>query len=367
VALDLDALEAAGIADAHKRAPLLEYLAGLGITAEEMVEAEQQGRLFALAGDVHVRSGRPEFSLREGAAKVGITVEEISHAWAVMGLTVEDADQKILSHADLDAIATWTELCGLIGHEPMFGLLRVMGASLARLAEAESATIRAGVPAIQINYTTDELATARAYEAVARYVPRIGQLMDTAHRQHLAAARMHFEGVLQDASDTVVCGVGFVDLSDFTSLTQLLTPAELSGLLSEFAETVTDVVHADGGRVVKFIGDAVMWVSSTPVRLARAALDLVDHPRAVEAGLQVRAGLAFGPILAINGDYFGNAVNLAARLVATAQPGQILLSSELRALLADWDAEPLEPLQLKGFSAPQQAYALTHESAPPVE
>jgi class 3 adenylate cyclase len=354
----LDALEAAGIADAHNRAPLLEYLYGLGLTTDEMLEAERQGRLFALAGDVHLRSGRPEFSLRDAADKVGVTTEEVAHAWQVMGLTAEDVDQKILSQADVDAIATWAELCTRIGHDGMFGLLRVMGASLARLAEAESSTIRAGVPAIQIGYTMDELATARAYESVARFVPRIGQLMDTAHRQHLAAARMHFEAVLRDTTSTVHCGVGFVDLSGFTSLTQLLTPAELSNVLSEFTETVTDVVHADGGRVVKFIGDAVMWVSGTAQKLVAVATDLVDHPRAVETGLQVRAGIAYGPILATNGDYFGNAVNLAARLVAVAEPRQILASADVREQLPDWTAQELPPMQLKGFDAPQRVYAL---------
>ena len=104
-------------------------------------------------------------------------------------------------------------------------------------------------------------------------------------------------------------------------------------MLSEFGATVSDVVHADGGRVVKFLGDAVMWVSPKPERLAKAALDLVDHPRAREAGLQVRAGLGYGPILTQGGDYFGNAVNLAARLVAAAAPGQILAAEEVCGLL----------------------------------
>ncbi len=63
---------------------------------------------------------------------------------------------------------------------------------------------------------------------------------------------------------SLVCGVGFADLSGFTALTQRMTPAELSAMLTEFGATVTDVVHACGGRVVKFLGDAVMWVSSDP-------------------------------------------------------------------------------------------------------
>jgi hypothetical protein len=65
--LDFDALEAAGIANARERAALIEYLDGLGFTAEEMVEAERRGRLFGLAGDALQRSGQPIYTLREAA------------------------------------------------------------------------------------------------------------------------------------------------------------------------------------------------------------------------------------------------------------------------------------------------------------
>ncbi|HXO55258.1 MAG TPA: adenylate/guanylate cyclase domain-containing protein, partial [Mycobacterium sp.] len=171
------------------------------------------------------------------------------------------------------------------------------------------------------------------------------------------------EGVVSGPSASLECGVGFADLSGFTALTQTLTPAELSAMLSEFGATVSDVVHADGGRVVKFLGDAVMWVSPKPERLATAALDLVDHPRAREAGLQVRAGLGYGPILALSGDYFGNAVNLAARLVGAAAPGQILAAEEVYEQLPQWPAVVQEPLQLKGFDAPVIAYDLGRAGA----
>jgi class 3 adenylate cyclase len=175
----------------------------------------------------------------------------------------------------------------------------------------------------------------------------------------LISARTHFEGVIRDPSAaSVVCGIGFADLSGFTALTQLLTPEELSALLNEFNATVADVVHADGGRVVKFIGDEVMWVSSTPQLLAKAAVDLVEHPKAREAQMQVRAGLNYGEVLAINGDYFGNVVNLAARLVAAAEPGQILATAAVRDELSEWPAVVQEPLTLKGFDNPVTAYDL---------
>ncbi len=356
--VDFDALQAAGIANARERAGLIEYLDSLGFTAEEMVEAERRGRLFGLAGDVLQWSGRPIYSLRAAADELGASVEDLAHAWAVLGLTVADDDQPALSQADVDGLRAWVDMTSIVGDEAALGLLRVLGGTMARLAEAGSTVLRVAQPDIHIAHSGDELTTARTYRAVAEFIPRLAGLIDAVFRHQTISARTYFEGVARDASASVVCGIGFADLTGFTALTQRLTPTELSSLLAEFNTAVTDVVHADGGRVVKFIGDEVMWVSTTPEELARAAVDLVEHPRAQEAGLRARAGLGYGPVLAIGGDYFGNAVNLAARLVAAAAPGQILASADLRNELVDWPAVPQDPLTLKGFDSPVTAYDL---------
>ena len=357
-------LEAAGIANPRERADLVKYLHELGFTVDEMADAERRGRLFGLAGDVLAWSGRPVYTLQKASEVLGLSAEDVAQAWALLGLTVAGPDVPALSQADVDALATWVAIKTVVGGDGALGLLRVLGAAMARLAEAESTMIRAGMPDIQMTHTHDELATAQAYRAVAEFVPRLGALIDTVHRHHLTSARTYFEGVIQDTSAAVTCGIGFADLSSFTALTQSLTPAQLSELLNEFGATVADVVHADGGRVVKFIGDAVMWVSSSPERLVTAAVHLVDHPRAREAELRVRAGLAYGTVLAINGDYFGNPVNLAARLVAAAAPGQILAASELRDKLPDWPAVAHGPLTLKGFDAPLTAFELRGRDTP---
>jgi class 3 adenylate cyclase len=362
--LDFGELQAAGIAKPRERADLIKYLDELGFTVDEMVEAERRGRLFGLAGDVLAWSGRPIYTLQTAAEQLDMSADDVAHAWALLGLTVAGPDVAALSQADVDALSTWVGLKAVVGEDGAFGLLRVLGAAMARLAEAESTMIRAGTPDIQMTHTRDELATAQAYRSVAEFVPRLGALMDVVHRHHLSSARTHFEGVLRDTSASVVCGVGFADLSGFTALTQALTPAQLSHLLNEFAGTVSDVVHADGGRVVKFIGDEVMWVSSAPEALLRAAVDLVDHPKAREEGLQVRAGLAFGTVVAINGDYFGNPVNLAARLVAAAAPKQILATSELHDRLPDWPTVAQGPLTLKGFEEPVTAFDLHARTLP---
>jgi len=356
--VDFDALEAAGIANARERAGLIEYLDGLGFTAGEMAEAERRGRLFGLAGDVLLWSGPPIYTLRTAAEALGVPVEDVAHAWAMLGLTVADPDTPALSQADVDGLATWTAMRTQMGDDAADGFLRVLGATVARLAEAISSTIRVGQPNLWLGHTQDELTTAQAYRVAAKFIPRIGAMIDAVHRHHLVSTRTFIEGVVGGPSASVVCGVGFADLSGFTALTQMLTPAELSAMLTEFGATVADVVHADGGRVVKFIGDAVMWVSSTAELLAKAAAHLVDHPRARAVGLQVRAGLGYGEVLAINGDYFGNAVNLAARLAGAAQPGQILAAADVHNQLPDWPAIAQDPLTLKGFDSPVTAYDL---------
>lgn len=356
--VDVDALEAAGIRDASARRDLLDYLDSLGFTAEQMAEADGRGRLFALAGDELISSGPRAFSLRSAAEAIGRPLADVEQAWAALGLTVAHVDDVVLSSADVEGLRTWSDLDRVVGGDFALGVMRVLGASMARFSEAESAAIRAGVPAVQMDYTDDELATAKAFVSVASFVPRIGALIDAVHRQHLESTRVYFEDVLMDTSATALCGVGFVDLCGFTALTGQLSPDELSYLLEAFNSTVSDVVHADGGRLVKFIGDAVMWVSRTPERLATAAADLVQHRRARDAGLQVRAGIAFGPALARDGDYFGVTVNLAARLVAAAQPGQILATDAVRQAVPHWGARSTGPLTLRGFDDPIEAHIL---------
>lgn len=356
--VDLDALEAAGIADARGRAGLIEYLDSLGFTAEEMVEAERRGRLFGLAGDVLQWSGRPTYTLAAAADALGVSLLDLQRAWAALGLSAPGPADTALSQADVDALSVWVQVADTVGDDAALAFLRVLGTSMARLAEAGSSMIRIAAPDVQMTHTQDEVATARAYRAVSEVTQRFGVLIDAVFRHHITGARAHFEGVIRDESASVVCGVGFADLTGFTVLTQRLAPTELAELLVDIGGAVSDLVHADGGRVVKFIGDEVMWVSSTPELLVKVAVDLVELPRAREAGLLVRAGLGYGSVLAIGGDYFGNAVNLAARLAAAATPGQILAGADVRDELVDWPAVAQDPLMLKGFDAPVQAYDL---------
>jgi class 3 adenylate cyclase len=135
-------------------------------------------------------------------------------------------------------------------------------------------------------------------------------------------------------------------VDDFDALegAAIANARERAGLikyLDSLGFTVEEMVEAESrGRLFGLAGDVLHW-SGRPtysIRTAAAAVNLVGHPKAREAGLQVRAGLGYGEALAINGDYFGTTVNLAARLVGAAKPRQILASQAVRDELPSWAA-----------------------------
>lgn len=351
---------AAGLYDpdapaAADRLALLELLVSLGCSLEEMVAADHAGRLFALSGDRLIRPGRHRLRAADAAREVGLEPGFLDRVWRALGLPDPDG---ALSEHDLDALRTVAAYRGLMGDDAALGMARVVGASMARIAEAGSSAIRSGFSQVALTVSGSEVATARAYAEVAALVPGMVQLMDSAYRHHLDAARRHFEAVEGDTIGlTVRCGVGFADLSGFTTMSGQLELSELSRLLVGFEDHASDVVHSGGGRVVKFLGDAVMFVASDAVRLVAIARDLVQHPAAVEAGVLVRAGCAFGDVLAQDGDYFGTPVNLAARLTDIAAPGELLVDEACAKRLGTAQAlGDVEPRVLRGFAEPVPAY-----------
>ncbi|MCU1602388.1 MAG: adenylate cyclase [Frankiales bacterium] len=366
--MDLEGWAAAGLYDpaasnAAERRDLLVFLASEGCSVEEMQIANSRGRLFALAGDRRIRPLVGLLSLRDAAARLEVEPSVLTRVWRTLGLPDNGIDAPLLTEADVEALGTYLDVRTFLGEDVALAVSRVLGSALARITEAESSAMRVGMQGvIDVGVTGDEVMTAKAYATVTRLVPRIGQMLDTLHRQHLEATRVHFEDIDRELTERTAfrCGVGFVDLSGFTRLSQQLPLGSLSEVLSVFEETATDTIHARGGRVVKFLGDAVMWVSAAPDDLARIALDLVTHPRAAAGGIDVRAGLAYGPLLAQDGDYFGTPVNLAARLVAIAEPGQVLLAGELvDAVSTDFFVVPGIPHLLRGFEEPVTPYTLS--------
>jgi len=127
--------------------------------------------------------------------------------------------------------------------------------------------------------------------------------------------------------------VGFADMVGFTAMSERLSLDDLAGVVDRFEEISLDVVTSEGGRIVKTMGDECMFVADSARAAARIGVRLAEHHTDDAYAADVRIGLACGPVLPADGDYFGPTVNLASRLVGIADPGNVLISAAMRAEL----------------------------------
>ncbi len=211
----------------------------------------------------------------------------------------------------------------------MLQQVRVISGALARVASVEADGFTDLLDEMRADgMSDDEIALGILSDT---RLDEVGVLIDYVHRLQLRAAVWR-RSVLAAEPDIAVA-VGFADLAGYTALSAKLDAMELSELVGRWEAVAYDAVATSGARVVKTIGDEVMYVGLTDEAVA-ASLALRDA--ALEAGLPpLRIGLAAGPVVSRDGDYFGPVVNLASRLSELAAPGEMLvpgtLHDELRA------------------------------------
>jgi adenylate cyclase len=144
--------------------------------------------------------------------------------------------------------------------------------------------------------------------------------------------------------------VGFADLVGFTSLSEQLSERDTGDMVETFELLATDVIVGGGGRVVKMIGDEVMF-SAEPDQVGEIALGLAETFHSPDLP-SVRVGVAAGSVVAQSGDLYGPVVNLAARATMAARPGTVLVSPSLAETLGHdprYAVKPLQVRRLKGI------------------
>lgn len=330
----------------HDRAEVVTSLRALllarAVPPDEIDAAVAEDRLDLLVIDrlllPTLRLATPE----EVIETTGIPLEIADKLWRALGFAEVGAGTPAFTHHDIDALRTIQGLTdlGLTSLETSVQLTRVLGSSMSRLADAfMSATDGAhdvvDYPLTPVSEVDPHLAEAMRVAFASEVVlPSVEQLLVYAWRRHIQAAARRRATMLRDnaAANPVlpVLTVGFADMVGFTSLSSQLDADALAEVVDRFEQLAHDTVVEGGGRVVKMIGDEAMFVTHDPVAGACIALDLIDAYADDDVLSDVRVGLATGPVLARDGDFFGAVVNRSSRIVNIADAGTVLVSAEAR-------------------------------------
>jgi adenylate cyclase len=317
------------------------FLYRRGASADEIRRAEEEGWLALLTADRLLVPGRPRYDQAAVAEKAGIDKAVADRVWRALGFPDPPEGVPVFSDRDVQALQTLFERVGtsritqLDGNaDALVEQTRAVAAGLQRLAELFSDQIAAAIELGRASGTSDEELAIDLSEEVDWAT--LSRLIDYALRLQTRAALWR-KLAARDTGDALGAAltVGFVDLVGYTALSQTLDPPQLATLIGRFEGLAYDIVAARGGRVVKTIGDEVMYVADDVEQGARIALALVDAVVADEVLPGARAGLATGQVVAREGDYFGPTVNLAARLVGMAKNESVLVPGEVHEALAD--------------------------------
>ncbi|MBV9292893.1 MAG: adenylate/guanylate cyclase domain-containing protein [Frankiales bacterium] len=295
--------------------------------------------------------GRPRYTRIEVAERAGTDVERAAQMWRALGFADVSDDAVVFTDRDVEALKTVQRLheLGLVDDDTQVTMTRAMGQSLSRVAEW------------QVGATTQALAndtglgSGDPLDTVNELVPMMEGLLGYVWRRHLAATAGR---LLAGSADEVAhpMAVGFADLVGFTTLTRHVDEDELSLVVERFERIAADVVAKQGGRVIKTVGDEVMFAADRPGDAAEIGLRLVEEVDATDELPGLRVGIGCGKVLARLGDLYGEPVNLAARLTSVARPSSVLVDRELAEAL---ESDPRFRLR-RVPPRPVRGYTLLH-------
>jgi class 3 adenylate cyclase len=344
--------------DAANRLALLEWLVERGATIEQMVRAARTGTLLDVAGELGRTPGR-RLTLAEAAALTGMSEERIEAIRFAVGLPRAGADEPVVGEEEARSFEVFTYGEELFGPAGIRRFTQVIGTSLARVAEAAMSLSMANLLGPIRERGGDERALAEARFRAAQSVGPLSEAVAHLYRAHMAvAARRIGAAQQQGALNVMPMAVGFLDLVGFTTLARQVDARGLAAVIDRFEETAHDVTTAGDGRVVKFIGDEVMFVTRDPAAACGIALTLVER-FAGDAAVTPRGAIAAGDVLVRGGDYYGPVVNLAARAAELAVPREILVTESVASLApAALRFEVAGRRTLKGFDEPVRLFTV---------
>ena len=269
----------------------------------------------------------PPVTIHELAERAGLDVELCRRARMLLGLP-DPGDEPLCRVQEIEAVEGVALGLEMFGAEPVLHFARVLGSALAAVAEGSLSVFGRALTDRAENDEADALTgdsyTLAAFDAVEAFqiVPMVLQIV----------AKLQFdlatERLTTDPGQPRWAAVGFVDLTGSTVATEVLGVETMAAALTRFEEWAVELAVGNGGRVVKYIGDEVMFIAPEIASAADVATGLIRRVAEDPVLRTARAGVAYGPVLSRDGDWFGSTVNLASRLVDKARPGAVLLSGD---------------------------------------
>ena len=294
----------------------------------------------------HILGEARVFTAAEIAADTGVDLEKARRLWRALGFP-EHGAAKAFTQSDAQALSTLVGLVdsGLIDFDLAVHLTRAVGQTMARLSDWEvSALLTRVLELAREQSGADDERLAIGLRMIEEFSEPFEALLLYVWRRHLAAAVVRMP--VSPAADGREClVVGVADVIGFTRATRRRSTAELAGMIERFGSSTTEVIAEGRGRIVKTIGDEVLFVAHTVGDGAAIALALQDRVRTEPALPPLRIGLAVGSVLVRDGDVYGEVVNTAAHLTGHARPDTVLVDREAAEALAVDARFALRPLR----------------------
>lgn len=308
-----------------------------------------------IAGLEHAILGeQPQHTAFEVADRTGVTIDELRRLWRALGFP-EHGSEVAFTDADVAAVATLTGIVeqGAFDFDMSVTLTRALGQTMARLADWEVATLLHRVEELERGEEATGSRTGSALRMVQEVNPPFEKLLTYAWRRHLAAAvaRLEALGAREEDLHTTEVTVGFADIVSFTALSNEVSRERIGDIVEIFESRCADVVAGRRGRIIKSLGDSVLFVNADAIAAFDTAEGIIRvvgrDPRLPE----VRVGLASGSVVTRLGDVFGPPVNMAARLTAVARRNRIIIDQATADLLPEdqFETRRLPARPVRGF------------------
>jgi adenylate cyclase len=324
-------------------------------------------RIAAKALETRLLGGERKLRRREVAAGAGLSLLSARKLWRAFGFPNLGDEDVAFTERDQAALSTVVDLVrtGKLTEEAAISVTRAIGQMTDRMvvwqieALVEDMVHQQGVP--------DAVARKRLVGQLPSLVDALEEMLVYSWRRQLNAGVQRLavraeaglqaseegrEGDEDDAPLPLARAVGFADLVSYTSLSRRMNEKTLAQLVQRFENKCAEIISVGGGRLVKTVGDEVLYIAETPAAGAEISLALSQAFTEDEILPEARVAMVWGRILSRLGDIYGPTVNLAARLTALADPGTVLVDSMTAAALEQDERFVLTPQkaeEVRGF------------------